>query len=345
MNNGISILICSHNSANRIENTLSHLSKQKVNASIPWEIVLVDNASTDGTAEIATSLWKSDVPLRIIDEPKLGVAYARITGMNACQYSYISFVDDDNWVSDNWIENAYLAMESHPNACAVGGPSEAALDSPAPDWFATYSKNYAVGEQYDKPGEIKSDNLMLWGAGLTLRKEAWDTLYEYGFEPIQESRKGKSLLSGEETEVLLLFKLMGLSMVYEPKLKIKHFMPANRLQWQYYLRLKKALGASSVYLDIYRKIIGYLLRGEKLVPDPWKKGVLQSLIIILKDPLALLAGLFNVKQGNYRTATAYFNLGKLIQKIKLGASYEILQNVLYNKYASLRSAWENRKSS
>lgn len=338
-------MICSHNSATRIERTLFYLSKQKVRPSIPWEIVLIDNASTDGTAEIATSVWNSEIPLKIIHEPRLGVAYARITGMNACQYSYISFVDDDNWVPDNWVENVYLTMESHPNACAAGGPSEAVLDSPAPDWFATYSKNYAVGEQYDKPGEIESDHLMLWGAGLTVRKEAWDTLFGFGFEPILESRKGRSLLSGEETEILLLFKLMGLSMVYEPKLKIKHYMPAHRLQWRYYLRLKKALGASSVYLDIYRKIIGHLLRGEELDPDSWKKGAIKSLKILLKDPLALLAGLFNVKQGNYRTATAYFNLGKLIQKIKLGSNYEILQDVLYNKYVSLHNVWANRKSS
>jgi len=343
MKNGISVLICTHNSSRRIEKTLSYLIKQKVRSAIPWEIVLVDNASTDGTGEIVNKFWDSEVPLWIICEPRLGVAYARITGIRKCRFSYIAIVDDDNWVPENWVETAYDAMESHPEACAIGGPSEAVFETPAPEWFPRYSRNYAVGEQYDKPGLI-SDEKLLWGAGLIIRKEALDILAGIGFEPVHESRKGHALLSGEETEVLLLFKLMGFSSYYNPELKIQHYMPNHRLQWRYFLRLKKALGASSVYLDAYRSVIDCIHRGVKPNPDPWLKGIFESLGMTLRDPLALLAGLFLIKQGNFRVANACFHLGRFIQKFKLGSDYEILQDVLYNKYASLLNAWKNNKS-
>ena len=345
MKKGISLLICTHNSSKIIEKTLSYLSKQKVRSSIPWEVVLVDNASTDGTAEIAKSFWNSDTPLRIVYEPKPGVAYARSTGMNACQYSYIGFIDDDNWVMENWVEAAYASMESHPDAGAIGGPSEAVFESPAPEWFTQYSKNYAVGEQYDKPGKIEEFNKLLWGAGMVLRKEAWDLLFAHGYEPIHESRSGKNLSSGEESEILLLFKLMGLSLYYDPELKIKHFMTSERLNWKYYLRLRKSLGASSIYLDIYKIIINQISQKAEINPMPWRKGVLMSLLRIIKDPFALLTCLLNLKQGNFRIAMANFHYGRLIQQLKMGSEYEMLLDKLYNKYASLNNAWITKRSS
>lgn len=338
MKNGISILICTHNSSRLIEKTLSHLLKQKVSPTIPWEIILVDNACTDGTAQIVESFWKSDTPLKIIYEPKPGVAYARVSGMNACQYEYIAFIDDDNWVEENWVETAFNAMQAHPDASAIGGPSEAVFESTAPEWFARYSQNYAVGEQYYKSGEIIELNKLLWGAGLVLRKEAWDYLYDHGYEPIHESRKGKNLYSGEESEILLLFKLMGLTLYYDPELKIKHFMTTNRLNWKYYLNLKKSFGASSIYLELYKNVIRQLQGEEQGNSTRWQNELFKSLIAVLKDPIALLAGMLNVKQGNFRIAKAYFNLGRLIQKFNLGAEYDILQDFLYNKYAPLNLA-------
>ena len=339
MTKGISILICTHNGSQRIHETLSHLLQQKVRQEISWEIVLVDNASSDGTAETAKSLWKSEIPLRIIFEPKLGVAYARITGMNACRYSYIGFIDDDNWVMDNWVETAYDSINSHPDAGAVGGSSIAIFESSAPKWFAKYSKNYAVGEQYDKAGRIEGQYNLLWGAGLVIRKEIWNYLYDNGFKPLHESRKGKKLLSGEESEILLLFKLMGTTFYYEPQLKIKHYMTTNRLHWRYYLRLKKSLGASSVYMDIYKTVIDHILNGGKSNPYSWVKGLFISARQIIQEPLALLAGLLNVKEGNFRIVMVYFHLGRFFQKLKMGREYETLHKVLYNRYASLKDSW------
>lgn len=160
---GISVLICTYNGANRIEKTLDHLARQTFTNPIPWEVVIVDNASTDGTAQIAKSFWKSEVPLRIIYEPKLGVTNARITGMNACQHSYIGFIDDDNWAAENWVETAYLSMELNLNAGGIGGPSEAAFESPPPAWFDKYAGNYAVGEQHKSPGRIENPDACYGG--------------------------------------------------------------------------------------------------------------------------------------------------------------------------------------
>ena len=339
MKKGISVMICTHNGSKRIKKTLDCLLTQKVNSSIPWEVVLVDNASTDGTAEIAESIWTSDIPLRIIKEPMLGVGNARARGMNTCQFSYIGFIDDDNWVAEDWVETAYTKMEAHPDAGAIGGPSEAVFEVPAPEWFTRYEKNYAVGQQFDQPGKIVSKNGLLWGAGMVIRKEAWDMLYNKGFTPILQSRKGTQLLSGEETEILLLFKLMGLSLYYFPDLKIKHMMPRQRLTWRYCLRLRKGLGASSPYLEIYRSVLTAIEQEKVIHPIMWINALIKALGKILRDPLALLAGIFNIKQGNYRIAMAYFYLGRFLQILKIGIRGEKLQITLYNRYVELKNAW------
>ena len=59
MSPGISVIICCYNSVERIEPTLQHLYAQKGLPTTEWEVILVDNASTDNTASVATGIWES----------------------------------------------------------------------------------------------------------------------------------------------------------------------------------------------------------------------------------------------------------------------------------------------
>src|SRR6187402_3359199 len=94
---GISVIICCYNSALRIEKTLDHLAAQAVN-DISWEIILVDNASVDNTAEIARAFWNKNhadkVILNIVTEYKPGLSSARLTGVSASAYEYLILCDD-----------------------------------------------------------------------------------------------------------------------------------------------------------------------------------------------------------------------------------------------------------
>src|SRR6516165_10294953 len=109
---GLSIVICCYNGGSRLPPTLAHLKVQD-QAPVPWEIVLVDNASTDNTVEVARSCWKDGpVPLRVVYEPQLGTRYARERGLQEATYSLVGFVDDDNWVKRDWVTTAYEIMSS-----------------------------------------------------------------------------------------------------------------------------------------------------------------------------------------------------------------------------------------
>ncbi|HLB90290.1 MAG TPA: glycosyltransferase, partial [Terriglobales bacterium] len=109
---GVSAIVCCYNSASRLPATLAHLASQRCEGRFPWEVILVDNASTDGTGRIAQELWPQDAPvhLRVVHEARLGLAYARQRGISAARYELLSFVDDDNWVCPNWVQLVWELM-------------------------------------------------------------------------------------------------------------------------------------------------------------------------------------------------------------------------------------------
>jgi glycosyltransferase involved in cell wall biosynthesis len=109
-------------------------------SSAPWEVLLVDNASTDETVAVARSCWiDGPAPLRVISEAKLGTRYARERGFAEAWYPLIGFVDDGNWVAPGWVGAALELMMADPGLGAVSRISEAVSDSPLPEWLDRYA--------------------------------------------------------------------------------------------------------------------------------------------------------------------------------------------------------------
>ncbi|MBW4668536.1 MAG: glycosyltransferase family 2 protein [Cyanomargarita calcarea GSE-NOS-MK-12-04C] len=253
MTTGVSIVICCYNSAQRLPQTLAHLAAQEVTSELLWEVLVIDNACTDNTKEVATSSWpkESSVPLRVIDEPQPGLSHARHRGFIEAKYELISFVDDDNWVCPEWVQTVAEIMSEHPEVGACGGCSKAVSEVALPWWFSKYQDTYAVGEQTKEVGDVTQTRGFLWGAGLTIRKQAWEQLQNRGFKSILTGRKGAVLSAGEDHEFCLALRLAGWHIWYDPRLQFCHFIPASRLQWNYLRRLKRGFGAGSVGLDPY----------------------------------------------------------------------------------------------
>lgn len=258
MSPGVSIVICCHNSAAKLPETLRHLAVQQVAPQVRWEVVLVDNASTDDTANVAQKLWTyPDVPLRVVAEPQPGLSHARICGVRVAQYEVISFIDDDNWVCANWL-NLVTEIFTQDSAIGVaGGPSEAVFDSPRPPWFDGIKGFYAAGTQHQATGDVTdSPGTMLWGAGMNIRKSAIEALLGCGFQFLLSDRKGASLSTGGDTETCFALRAVGWRFWYDERLVLKHFMPANRLAWSYARKLMRGMGEAAVIFNIYLIALG-----------------------------------------------------------------------------------------
>jgi glycosyltransferase involved in cell wall biosynthesis len=304
---GVSVIVCCHNSARRLAPTLHHLAAQQAGENIPWEVLVVDNASSDGTAGLARSLWPADryMPLRIIPESRMGLSYARVAGLAAARYEYISFVDDDNWVCPGWIETVAQIFDRDSQVGACGGAIQPVFETEAPGWFARYQGGFAVGNW--GPVARYTSYTDIWGAGLSLRQTAWRQLRSTGFSAVLTDRRGKHLTAGGDTEICAALTLLGWKLWYDPRLELQHFMPSERLTWSYLRRLWRGFGHASVALSWYsfalsRKPATWKVR----VARGWAWNLFRSIQALVRHRRVLLG----VREGDHDKVQAEAVLGK-----------------------------------
>lgn len=254
---GVSLVICSHNGASRLSAVLTHVALQRVPQDLPWEVILVDNASTDGTRTVARTAWfahDSPAPLRVVYEGELGLTPARRRGLKEARYEFVSFVDDDNWIAADWVVSVTDVMCQRVEVGACGGMLEAAFERSPPQWFDHVQKYYAVGRQSEHAGDVTWSRGYLWGAGLTVRKSAWKELAAAGFDFQLHDRAGQSLSSGGDAELCLALRLAGWKLWYEPAMRMKHYIPASRMEWKYLEAVARGFGVAAVVLNAYATV-------------------------------------------------------------------------------------------
>jgi len=309
---GVSIVICCHNSTQRLKPTLEHLVAQQVDDEIPWEIILIDNASTDNTAEFARACWSLNaVPLRVISEPRLGLIYARERGFSEAKYEFISFIDDDNWVCPEWVSTIFQLMSENPGIGICGGVNEAVCEVSSPWWFDEFKNMFAVSPRNVEIGCLTSGEV-LPGAGMTVRSSAWQSVLATGYRWFVVGRKGKMLTACDDWEICLAIRMTGWQLWRDSRLRLKHFLPAGRLNWRYVRRLHRGHGVSSVQLD------GYYFLSSEHVPS-WKRSLrkmwqwhlLASVVALLRHPLYILT-FWRAFEGDRGILNVEVQLGRVL---------------------------------
>ena len=258
---GVSVVICCYNSAERLPETLHHIAKQTLPEKLSWEVIVVDNASTDRTAEVAVRLWSTygrRVPLKVVTQVVPGVSAARDKGFEEAAFDFILFCDDDNWLGADYVRLVYELMVEHPHIGAVGGQGRAVAETELPTWFDRYSRYFAVGPQGDASGAITEVEGYLYGAGLAVRRSAFSKVQRLGFSRRLSDRTPGTLASGGDVELSYLIRLCGFGLWFDTRLEFAHFMPSGRLRWDYFLRLVEGAHRSRPYIDAYRRV----MRGE-----------------------------------------------------------------------------------
>jgi glycosyltransferase involved in cell wall biosynthesis len=267
---GVSVVICCHNSAKRLPETLRYLAAQRAE-NIPWEVLVIDNASTDDTSKVAQNCWPAtaSAPLRIVLESKRGTGNARFRSFTEARHEYSCFLDDDNWVDQDWISKIVNFFQTHPEAAAVGGPSRPVFETEPPPWFLPFSGFYAVGDQHSFFGDITDEHgTLLWTAGMSIRTERLRQLVAEGFHFITCVGEDLPVYRGEDTEICLALRRIGGRLFYDPRMAIKHYMPADRMTWPNALKQVRMIGGSSPVIDLYL----LALQAPRFAERPnWKK--------------------------------------------------------------------------
>lgn len=161
------------------------------------------------------------------------------------------FCDDDNWFAEDYVTRAWEAMRSNPGAAVLGGRGAPALAADPPAWFARYATYDALGPQAEATGDVTEDKGYVYGAGLVLRRSAWDELCAHGFRSQLTGRKGASLASSEDRELCYALRLRGHRIRYEDGLQFMHEIPERRLAWSYFLTMVEMAHRTSPVMEAY----------------------------------------------------------------------------------------------
>ena len=287
MNSGVSIVIATFNGKDKLEQTLQHLSQQQVICDT--ELILVDNASTDGTKKFADTWWSThgnpNIAYHSYEQPIPGKSFAQELGYSKAQYKYLLVCDDDNWLCKDYVQTAFEIMESNEKIGALGGWCEAVFEGDKPDWFDTYARFYAVSKQGTESGDVTHKKGCLYGAGMMIRKSHWLKLNELGFKPLLTCRKGNTLASGGDTEYSYVLRLLGYKMWYDERLYFKHFMPVGRMSLDYVSRIRKAMSESNFIVSVYTDRLKGKKKTKKTFNYKFKSQVRYKLLANIKKRL------------------------------------------------------------
>ncbi|HKS40553.1 MAG TPA: glycosyltransferase [Blastocatellia bacterium] len=231
----ITVVISTYNRSEMLAAAIESVVAQE-NEAVSYEVIVVDNNSTDKTREVVEGYIKrGQEKLRYVFEGRQGVSYARNTGIAEARGEIIAFADDDVRVSKDWVAKIKRAFDLHPEVDCIGGKVLPRWESETPRWLTRdHWMPLALQDYGDDPVAINADNkLCLVSANLAFRSEAFE---ETGlFEPDLQRVKN-SIGSMEDAELLERFWRTGRKSLYVPDLIVVTDVPAERMTKSYHRR-------------------------------------------------------------------------------------------------------------
>ncbi|HEY9735778.1 MAG TPA: hormogonium polysaccharide biosynthesis glycosyltransferase HpsE [Trichocoleus sp.] len=241
-----SIAICTYNGEKRLPDVLECLLQQVHVENLAWEVIVVDNNSTDGTAAVVEDYrarWPQQVPLRYAFEAQQGAGYARHHAVAISQSPLIGFLDDDNLPAPDWIQQAADFAQHHPQAGAFGSRIRGLFEGTPPPHFERIAAFLALTDRGSEPLLYKpSQKILPPSAGLVVRRQAW--LDHVPTQMVLSGRTGQSMLTGEDLESILHIQRAGWQIWYNPEMQLEHKIPCGRLERSYLIRFFRGIGLS-----------------------------------------------------------------------------------------------------
>ena len=232
----LTVALCTFNHKERLRRTLLGLA-QLTHPTSPWELLIVDNASTDGTSElVAAAEWRSPgMPVRVVRETELGLSNARNRAIRDARGEYIVFIDDDESPDPGWL-TAYERVILAERPDALGGRIEVMfVDGNRPSWLHDEVLGFLGRLDHGGPSRrIVDPKTPIFGGNFAFRREVFERI---GFFDATLGRKGTANDGGEDTEMYRRMIDSGCNVWWVPEAVIHHRIEAGKLQRRYFLDL------------------------------------------------------------------------------------------------------------
>jgi len=289
------LAICTWNRAALLAQTLERITRMEPPRA-PWEIVVVNNNSTDATEQVLEA-FAARLPLRRVFERAPGVSHARNAAVRHAAGDYVLWTDDDVLVDAGWLTAYERALERWPEAAVFGGPARPRFEGKPPPWLSAIAGEvgaaFATRELSAEPFELADDDRIPWGVNYAVRMREQR---QFPYDPaLGRNRAGGAL--GEETAVIRAILRAGSPGWWVPDAVVEHWIPKGRqtirhlrsyyaLLGRTYYRWDHRHGAAMLRgrpLWLWRKALraegAYALARLSGDPNCWVKSLVQASVL------------------------------------------------------------------
>jgi len=252
----LSVIIPTRNRANLLNKALTSL----VNQTYPqqnFEVIVIDNGSTDNTKEIVESYIQLIPQIHYIFEPEPGLHRGRHAGLNAASGDILVYGDDDIEAFPTWLEGIAESF-SDPSVALVGGNNLPRYESKPPEWveqlwqktpWGITNPHYSLIDFGQEGREISP--YYVYGCNFSIRKK---TLAEIGgFHPDSMPEHLLKYRGDGETAVSNTILKRGFRTQFNPKASVYHYVSNQRMKFSYLKKRGYLQGISDSYRDIRKK--------------------------------------------------------------------------------------------
>jgi glycosyltransferase involved in cell wall biosynthesis len=220
--NHVTVVVCTYNRAELLRDTLRSMQSLRTDDRFTYDVLIVDNASTDDTQEtIAEIVRTSKATMSAVYEAKPGVAAARNRGLAEAQGEWIAFCDDDQEADPAWLLEL-LQMAQEQQVRIVGGAVKLALPDGAPQPALAVRRNF--GESIGVQPHRYSKRVSPGTGNLLIHRSVIDQVGAFD-ENLRQA--------GEDTDLFRRIREAGIDAWYNPRAIVWHRIPAYRLTADY----------------------------------------------------------------------------------------------------------------
>lgn len=270
-----SILIPTHNRADSLARTLESISHMNLPQGQNFEVVVVDNNSSDHTREVVERMAKATgLLMKWVLETRQGTNHARNRGIQEAKGTYLLFTDDDVVVTPHWLADYIKAFETYPNAACMSGRVIPEFSSGQPAWLPEDLLSYYGNQDYGDEARPFPFPKYPMEMNMAFRK---DFLIRVGGFPTAIMRNATTLMSNDGKLFFNSLHHMQESVMYIPSGLIYHQIPPERITQDWLMK------------RIYWQGISDVVSRQLIDPMP-KLAMLSRAMHIMTNALILLSG-------------------------------------------------------
>jgi glycosyltransferase involved in cell wall biosynthesis len=234
VNPRVTVAICTWNRCDLLRQTLEALTRLRVPTQLTWELLVVNNASTDATDQVIAE-FAGRLPIRGTHESQAGLSHARNRALRESRSDLLLFTDDDVIVDENWLTEFVDAATRNPQAAAFGGPIEpwfpSRIDPVYLQAFPIVASGFCGIDHGSNERFLKHDE-DVYGACMGFRRSQMRGLT---FDPELGCLRDSGRV-GEEVDLLARLRDAGGRVLWVPTMKLRHYVDPGRATLPYLRR-------------------------------------------------------------------------------------------------------------